>query len=168
MSQEQHAVMDNRVIPVMREAVETVRLVLFKELRPLLAAKLTAWPSEEIGRLAAAMVNDLYGTPNREADLAAFAERRRELIEAELHDLGNTCPDLLPLLTDSLRMQTICDEQQGINSIPTLLRAQAFGSLIEERVLPMPSTFMIAVRKLGAAHGILASPLSPPEHGESG
>jgi hypothetical protein len=52
-------------------------------------------------------------------------------------------------------MQTICDNHEGIHSIPCLLMARELGLLDEERVLPMPSTFMIAVRRLGAEYGLV-------------
>ena len=64
-------------------------------------------------------------------------------------------PDLLPLLTDALRMQVMCDHEQGRNSLSTLLRARALAILQEERPLPLPSTFMLAVRRLGVEHGLL-------------
>ncbi len=64
-------------------------------------------------------------------------------------------------------MQTICDNQEGVNSAASLLIARTLGLLQEERHLPLPTTFMLAVRNLATAHNIV-EPIhaaSPPEQG---
>jgi len=93
-----------------------------------------------------------------------FADEHRDLVETELRALASTLPDLLPLLTDALRMQVMCDHQEGRNSLTTLLRARALGILQEERPLPLPSTFMLAVRRLGVEQGLL-QPLQSEDPG---
>ena len=69
---------------------------------------------------------------------------------------------LYEVITDALRMKTICDNQEGIHSIGSLLMAKALGILQEERDLPMPSTFMLQVRTLASAHGLVESMSAPP------
>lgn len=149
--------LDNRVIPVMREAVATVQMVCFGELKDKLAARFKDWKPAEFRRLVGAVVNDIFGTPAPDGESVQFARKHQDTIEKELWALADNLPDLLPHLTDALRMQTLCDHEQGINSIPTLLRARTVGVLMEERPIPMPSTFMILVRQLGARHGMLES-----------
>ncbi|MDH4319074.1 MAG: hypothetical protein OEV64_11830, partial [Desulfobulbaceae bacterium] len=65
-------------------------------------------------------------------------------------------------LTDALRMQAICDNQEGRNSLSSLLMARALGILQENRPLPLPSSFMTTVRALGAQCGLLI-PMSAPQ-----
>jgi len=148
---------DNRVIPVMREAVALVQMVLFRELKDTLAAKYTDLAEEEFRRFIGCLVNDVFGTPAQDPESAAFARRHRDAVEEELRTLAVRVPDILPHLTDALRMQTICDKEEGLNTLPTLLRAKALGILQEDRPLPMPSNFMISVRGLGARYGLLES-----------
>ena len=100
-------------------------------------------------------MNDLFGTPAQDQDSVEFAKKNSEVIEKELWKLADYVPEMLPFLTDTLRMQTLCDHEEGINSMPTLLRARALGILQEERTLPMPSTFMLSVRQLGSKYGLL-------------
>ena len=111
------------------------------------------------------MINNLFGTRPHDPAVEAFGAGNRVLVEQELHELRTACPELLPVLTDALRMKTICDNQEGIHSIGSLLMAKALGILDENRELPMPSTFMLQVRTLAAAHGLIepmeATP--PPE-----
>ena len=84
------------------------------------------------------IVNDLFGTPAQDEDTVQFARKHFDSIEKELWGLAEIVPDLLPVLTDALRMQTLCDHEEGVNSLSTLLRAQALKVLQEERALPMP------------------------------
>ena len=150
--------LDSRVIPVMREAVAMVHMILFAELRVKLAAEYGGWPAEDYRRLVGCIVNDIFGTPALDEGAVTFARTNMDVVEKELYQLAATVPDLLPILTDALRMQTLCDHEVGINSLPTLLRARAVGVLQEERTIPMPSTFMIAVRQLASHYGLVDPP----------
>jgi len=148
---------DNRMIPVMREAVAIMQMILFFEVREDVASRYSDWPEQQRKQLAGAIVNDVFGDPARDAKAWEFAGKHRDLIEKELKGLAARIPDLLGHLTDALRMQTICDNQEGVHSIPTLLRARVVGILQEDRTLPMPSTFMISIRNLGARYGLVES-----------
>ena len=106
-------------------------------------------------KLVGCIVNDLFGTPAQDQETTHFAREHIEAIEKELWRLAESIPELLPILTDALRMQTLCDHEEGVNSLPTLLRARALGVLQEEKPIPMPSTFMLAVRQLGSKYGLL-------------
>ncbi|HDK43946.1 MAG TPA: hypothetical protein ENG91_05280 [Desulfobacteraceae bacterium] len=147
--------LDSRVIPVMREAIATVQMVCFGELKDKLADRFKDWEPTDFRRLVGAIVNDIFGTPAPDSESVRFARRHQDTVEKELWALADNLPDLLPHLTDALRMQTLCDHEQGINSLPTLLRARTVGILVEERPVPMPSTFIILVRQLGARYGML-------------
>ena len=159
--------MDNRVLPMMRDAITTVQMVLFQTLRQSLRERQVELDETLHTRLAGAVINNLFGTRPVDEAVSAFAAANRELVEAELRGLADHCGGLIPMLTDALRMQTICDNQEGIHSIPSLLMAKALGILQEERALPMPSTFMLQVRTLAAAHGLIEpmqadAPEDPP------
>jgi hypothetical protein len=112
------------------------------------------------------VINNLFGTQPLDATVVAFATNNRELVERELRELAMRVPTLLPLLTDALRMKTICDNQEGIHSIPSLLMAKALGILQEDRQLPLPSTFMLQVRTLAAQHGLIETMLAVPSSEE--
>jgi len=158
--------LDSRVIPVMREAVETVQLVLFGQLKEKLADTYSDWDFEDFRRLVGCVVNDLFGTPAQDKDSVAFVRKHFDVVEQELRMVAENVPEMLPFLTDALRMQTLCDHEEGMNSLPTLLRARAVGVLQQERTLPMPSTFMLSVRQLASMKG-LVKPLhaSDPDAG---
>jgi hypothetical protein len=160
---EQEAPFDSKLTPVMREAVLTVQMVLYRRLKENMGGRFADWPMEKQGRLAGAVVNNLFGTEALDPGVTAFAREHRELVEEELRGLSENCSDLIPFLTDALRMQTICDNQEGIHSLGSLLMAKALGILREDRTLPLPSTFMLSVRNLAAAHGIIEKvEVAPP------
>lgn len=158
--------LDSRVIPVMREAVTTVQLVLFGVLKNKLREKFPNWETDEYRQLIGSIVSDVFGTPAQDPDSVSFARENLDIIEQELREMAVNIPQLLPILTDALRMQTLCDHEEGVNSLPTLLRARALGLLLEERTIPMPSTFMIAVRKIGAEHGLIQGSKPSPSSEE--
>lgn len=159
------AAFDSKLIPVMREAVLTVQMVLYRVLKENMAGRFADWPQEKQGRLAGSVVNNLFGTEAVDPEVSAFARNHRDLVTDELGGLSEHCTDLIPFLTDALRMQAICDNQEGIHSLGSLLMAKELGILREERALPLPSTFMLSVRNLAGVHGIIepqkAAP--PPE-----
>ena len=146
---------DPKIAPVMREAIVMVQMILYRRLREDVQTRYQDWSDQDKTWLAGAVVNNLFGTEAADPEVNAFARKQRELIEQELRELKERVSDLIPHLTDSLRMQTICDNHEGIHSLPCLLIAKELGILDEERVLPLPSTFMIGVRKLGAEYGLV-------------
>ncbi|MDY0390605.1 hypothetical protein [Desulfobulbus oligotrophicus] len=146
---------ENKLIPVMREAITTVQMLLFKELRQDIHNRYADVPEPHHTRLAGAVINNLFGTQPADREVAAFAAANRELVELELRELAARIAPLLPLITDTLRMKIICDNQEGIHSIPSLLMARALGILQESRPLPLPSTFMLQVRTLAVQHGLV-------------
>jgi hypothetical protein len=157
---------DNKVIPVMREAIATVQMILFKVLRQSVHDRYLDQADSYHIQLAGAAINNLFGTQPIDGAVVAFAAANRELVELELRGLSGRCQSLIPLLTDSLRMKTICDNQEGIHSIPSLLMAKTLGILQENRPLPLPTTFMMQVRLLAAEHGLVESmPVAPPPEG---
>ena len=156
--------LDAKIIPVMREAITTVQMVLFLRLKESVSRRYPQYAEEERIRLTGAVINNLYGTEALDPQVNHFARNHRELIEEELRGLRTRVPELIPHITDSLRMQTLCDNHEGVHSIPCLLLARELGLLEEGRELPLPSTFMLSVRKLGTASG-LVKPL-PTEQGE--
>ncbi|MDD2463794.1 MAG: hypothetical protein PHI97_07320 [Desulfobulbus sp.] len=160
---ENKPMVDNKVVPVMREAVTTVQMILFKVLRQSVHDRYVDQPDTYHTQLAGAVMNNLFGTQPLDAEMIAFAGGNRELVERELRDLKDSVGDLIPIITDALRMKTICDNQEGIHSIGSLLMAKALGILQEERELPLPSTFMLQVRLLASTHGLIESmEVAPP------
>lgn len=156
---------DTKIIPVMREAVTMVQMILYRQLEQNVRHRRDKLSAEEHRKLAGAVVNNLFGTMPEDKEVIVFGGENRKMVEAELRNLAEHFPKLRPFLTDALRMKTICDNQEGIHSIPSLLMAKELGILQEERALPMPSTFMLSVRNLAANEGLVkpmqAAP--PPE-----
>ncbi len=151
---------DSKLVPVLREAIFTVQMVLYRELKKSMAARFPDWSEEKQGWLAGAVTNNLFAAEAVDKKVNEFARNNRDLVTDELKNISISCPDLLPFLTDALRMQVICDNQEGIHSIGSLLIAKSLGILQEERSLPMPTTFMLSVRNLAQKNN-LVSPINP-------
>ena len=147
---------ESKLIPVLREGVDIIKIVFFKELKMHLGKKYPDLSEEESGKLCGAVINDLFGTSNPEKSFAAFVKKNQSIIQAEMAAISKEFEKLCMPLTDALRVQFLCDDSEGIDSKQMLERAETLDILIVDREIPLPKTFMNLARKLGVAHKILA------------
>lgn len=152
---------ESKLIPVLREGVDIVKIVLFKELKSHLAGGYPAMSEQQCAMVCGAIINELFATPNREPSFAAFVETHRAAVRKELEALHDTFEALRIPLTDALRIQFLCDDLEGVDSSGMLESARALGVLMVDRQVPLPRTFVDMARRLGVAHRIL-QPQSPP------
>ncbi len=158
----------SQLLTVLQEGVGLVQMILFKELRTLLGGKYTDKDIIYLSMLAGAITNEVFGTENPEKKFQDFKEENKALIEQELLSLAEDLPNLKPNITDALRVQALCDNQMGIDSTTDLVKADELGLLEEGRDIPLPSTFMTMIRKLGEKHGLIIPPvLITPEEDKS-
>jgi hypothetical protein len=153
---------ESKLIPILREGVNVVKMILFKDLKSFLLKNHPNLAPTEINLLAGALLNGLFGTGPAEESFKACSEKNRAILDHELSALGENFPRLRIPVTDALRIQFLCDSLEGINSQGALIRAEASGLLLKERDLPLPNTFISLVKSLGVSYGIL-SPSSPED-----
>ena len=160
------------MIPVLREAICVVQMVLFKELRSLLAQKYPERDALSVAMLTGAVTNELFGSLNMEEKFQDFRRRNRAAIEQELLGLAMELPGLAAPLTDALRMQALCDQAMDENKEESneklLTQAAEIGLLIQERELPLPSTFMTMARALGDEHRLIIAPMETSQENDTG
>ncbi len=158
----------SELIIALREGVAVVQMVFFKELRSFFASK---YPEKDIpsrSMLAGAILNKLFGVVNPEEKFQKFNKESHAVIEQELLSILENFPHLLPNLTDALRIQVLCDNQEGDDTATVLQQAEMLGILQKDRELPLPSTFMTLVRRLGEKHGLTIAPTQiTPENDSS-
>jgi hypothetical protein len=141
--------MESRLIPIMREGVDVIKMIFFKRLQIYLDEKYAGRGRQYINQLAGAIINDLFATPSAEEPFAGFLEQNRDRIAEEMHALAASFPELRGPLTDALRVQFLCDQQEGIDNTAMLARAKELNVLITERDVPLPKHFLDLVRILG-------------------
>ncbi|MEJ5365638.1 MAG: hypothetical protein WHS86_11080 [Desulfosoma sp.] len=152
-----------RLVPLLREGVDVIKMVLFKHLKEHIRATHGALEPTQVVRLTGAAVNELFGHVPAEEPHLSFALRHGELIENILREIPSALAPLRAPLTDALRMQCLCDSYEGRDSTQVLSRAKELGILVLERDVPLPASFMSLVRSWGIASGLLApSPAAPP------
>ena len=66
-------------------------------------------------------------------------------------------------LTDALRIQFLCDSQEGFGNEEMLKCAKDLGILIVDRGVPLPKNFMNLVRKVGQSYGLIDPAIDPDE-----
>lgn len=146
---------EDRLVPTLREGVNIVRMILFKELKSHLTARFPDEDNAYILRLAGAIANEIFGTPNTREPFAGFCAENRARIDEGIAEMAAALKELRIPLTDAIRVQFLCDSREGINTEHILRRAQSTGILVTDREVPLPRTFMNLVRKLGVSHGLL-------------
>jgi hypothetical protein len=150
---------DSRLLPILREGVAVIQMIFFKELKSVLLKKHSDLDATLQTMLAGAITNELFGAHNTEEKFQDFRNKHQGIIEQELMSLGNDLPGLIDPLGDALRIQTLCDNQEGIDSTHVLKQADSLGILTKDRELPLPSAFMETVRTHGALHKLIIPPV---------
>jgi len=147
------------LIPSLREGVDIVRMIFFRDMKGYLAAKYPEEGKDYSGMFAAAVMNELFGTPNPESKFAKFAADNHEKISRELNNISTQFPELCIPLTDALRIHFLCNQQEGIKGDheATLHRARELGVLLDDREIPLPKGFMKLIGRLGKAYGLLTT-----------
>ena len=154
---------ESKLIPVLREGVQIIKMIFFKELKTHLTRTHPERSADEIVMLAGALINELFGTPNDQEPYAAFVSRNRPVIEKQMAAIATDFENMKIPLTDALRVQFLCDDLEGIPAREDILKqAKALDILIVDREIPLPKTFMQLTRRLGAAYHLL-DPAAAPE-----
>jgi hypothetical protein len=151
---------DSRLIPILREGVAVIQMIFFKELKRGIIKKHPELESSAQTMLAGAITNEIFGSHNPEEKFQEFRNTHQGIIEQELLSISSELPQMKDPLGDALRIQTLCDNQEGVDSAHVLKQADNFGILPENRDLPMPSAFMEMVRALGAEHKLIIPPVT--------
>lgn len=144
-----------KLLPSLREGIHLIKMIIYKELRYHFLEKYASESEKNFApRLAGALINELFGTPNHEESFLAFSERHKVIIQEELKTMAVTHPGFKILLTDALRVQFICDSQEELENSFALSQAKELGLLVSERDFPLPHQFMTLVRNLGEMNDI--------------
>lgn len=153
-----------QLLAALREAVGVVQMILFKEVRTRMAKSRPDLDAADLSLLAGAITNEVFGTRNPGEKFIRFRTEHWGEIEQEILALRDNLPDLCAEITDALRIQTLCDHQEGNDSSQILKRAEEFGFLLAEREVPLPSLFMALVRAIGERHKLIIPPIQfPPD-----
>lgn len=147
---------ESKLIPIVRDGIDVIKMIFFKELKTSLAARYKDRDQVYVLHLTGTIINHLFGTPNTTEPHASFARENKAVIAAELNRVATDLEKMRLPLTDALRMQALCDHQEGVADGSVILaEAQRTGILLTERELPLPHHFLGLVRRLGNAYGLL-------------
>ena len=154
----EESVKKSRLVSALREGVAVIQMIFFKELRTLIANDHPDWQQSAQSMLTGAVTNELFGTPNPEPKFEHFRKEHRAEIEQTLLGLSENMSHLRNYLTDALRVQVLCDSQEGKDNPHVLSGAERIGLLVKDRDIPLPSVFMTRVRGLGEQHRLITPP----------
>ena len=145
---------EKKLIPILREGIHIIKMFLYKKIRQGLSERYADRERAFVTRLTGAMINELFGTPNPEEPFLTFNRENEAIINGELETLAADYPELKIPLTDALRVQFICDSQEGVDNATVLNRAKDLGMLLLDRDFPLPDQFMNLARSLGEMNDI--------------
>jgi hypothetical protein len=140
---------EKRLIPILREGIHVIKMFIYKTIRPGLAEKYSSRDRFYVNRLTGAVINELFGTPNWDEPFLTFNRENEAIIKKELKSLAADFPGLKIPLTDALRVQFICDSEEGTENNGALSQAKEMGLLLMDRDFPLPDQFMNLARSLG-------------------
>ena len=146
---------DAKLVPVLREGIDIMKMFLFNELKPFLEKRYPERDPGDIIRLTGAIVNDLFGVENMEEPFASFTRENAHVIKKEVEATATNFDHLYIPLTDALRIQYLCDSHEGVNSESVLEKAKDLNIILTDREVPLPGAFMSLVRSFGIAYKIL-------------
>ena len=150
---------DSKLIPILREGVEIIKMVLFKEIQNQVKR---SYPDEEsrfCNMITGSVLNEIFSQPNPEEPFATFRSDNMDKIKRLIAELAETGERILIPLTDALRIQTICDRIEiGDDDDTRLHNADNLGILLKDRDLPMPHSFLDLVRRMGSSVGLIIPP----------
>jgi hypothetical protein len=151
-----------QLVPVLREGIDVIKMVLYRELKSLLLLKHR--DPVFVNTLTGAVVNELFGTGHPGTVIDNFSRANQDAVEKTFQMISAELDHLKIPLTDALRIQFLCDSHEGMDSTAVLEKAEKRNLLIVERDVPLPGAFMNIVRSFGRSYGILdPQPLTPPE-----
>ncbi len=146
---------DAKLVPVLREGIDIIRMVLFNELKPFLEKRYPERDPGDIIRLTGAVVNDLFGIENMEEPFASFTREKAQIIKKEVEANATNFDHLHITQTLAHRIQYLCDSNEGVNSESVLEKAKNLNIILTDREVPLPGAFMSLVRSFGVAYKIL-------------
>ena len=168
MIMEEQSPIDNKLIPVLTHAVDVVKMALYKKVKDHVLKSEGTGGEDVAAPLAGAVVNDVFCTPNLEPDHIAFVRENRGVIAAVVRSipLEDDLKDMVPHISDALRVSFMCDHHNGVDTSYVLTKASQLGILEEERTIPLPRFFIESVRELGGALGLVIPPVIEEESEE--
>ncbi|MEA1971055.1 MAG: hypothetical protein U9N37_05480 [Thermodesulfobacteriota bacterium] len=146
---------ESKLLPILRQGVAIIKMVFFRRLKNHISEQNPDRETSSINTLTGAVVNDIFGTPNTAEPFTSFVRENKNLIQETLKKVPLELVDMMVPLTDALRIQVLCDRQEGIDSLSILVRANELKLLLVPREIPLPANFMRLVRELGNKHDLL-------------
>ena len=150
-----YMVFESKLLPILRQGIAVVQMVLFKRLRERFGIRYPEGDPTYIRRLSGAVVNEIFGSENDQEPFASFVKENEAAITEEVKRLPLEMVDMMVPLTDALRIQVLCDAQEGIDSSTLLMLANERKILLLPREIPLPAKFIDMVRRLGHENDIL-------------
>ncbi len=146
---------ESRLIPILRDGVDIIKMVLFKQLKIYLAHKYPGRETAYISKLSGAIINDIFCIETSEESSATFRKENISKIRKGTKNIATEFEEMRIPLTDALRVQFLCDSLEGIDNPFILTHAKELDILLVDREIPLPKHFMELVRALGRKFNVL-------------
>ncbi len=115
---------ESKLIPILREGVEIVKMIAFRDLREVVCRRFPERERQYHNKLTGAVINRCFGIVNSEPAFQEFAQSEYQMIDDILNRLTADLPQLRIPLTDALRIMVLCDHQEGMDNSKILLQTQ--------------------------------------------
>lgn len=139
--------------------VDAIKLTIYKTMETKLIDKYEVKGRDFCSKLAAAAVNEIYGC--HIPDTESRYQTHRNIIEAEMSDLGKSNPDLIRPITDSLRVYIQANHMLGSSRMKDMefvmdlfKKATDRGLFIKGGDAPKPESFLRMANEIAQRYEI--------------
>lgn len=147
---------DNQLVPLLREGINIIKIITYKMIKEHLSGQVGDIKPEDVNKMSGVVINIIFGTPNTADESQNKQIQYQDEIQAVIDQLPTILGEFCNTITDTLRIQILCDGHNNIDSTPILKQAEQLKILNKDRELPLPNDFTALVRELGAKHHLLA------------
>jgi hypothetical protein len=146
----------SQLVPVLREGIDIVKIFTYKTIKEYFNNHFENIAQGDCNKLSGIILNIIFGTPNTNEEIKKTQGQYNDEIQQVINELPGILGDFCNTITDALRIQILCDGYNNIDSTPILEQAEQLKILQKDRELPLPNTFIVSVRELGAENQLLA------------
>ena len=146
----------DKLVPSLRKAMQLIKIVVYVKVKKISVQHQPKFDENAIRQLTAQFMNIMFDAQyptGKFSDIAGLEDVQQIILSVSLEH-----PELTTLITDTLRIQYLCDQETGLDRKEPLVNAEKLGILQVDRSIPLPKSFIELANRLGNDYGLNRQP----------